>query len=548
MTVQETLDRLDEETKDNIARALWMTRFEKERLPKDVLEHLASDKNSNEAFGERMQYRLQDLLKHPDSFTPSCRKRYETLIEHSGSLSPHQAYAMNDFLGLDSSKGYQEIPEKADIRFPRDHVPQFRYQVGWHFFAGSCTGRNGKEYGVELMFWQSSLLPSTIAEHFGLSDIENQIIELQLAVSEAGERHYQTKPVVVAGTTGLVGFIHDPFTYNLGKNTIRSLQHGSLFPLQLQAKGTDFGVSPPVGIEIDLTFSSAKQPFLQGKNGCLPCCSGIGTLYYSIPNLRLDPASSRLRVKGDEVALAGGKFWFDHQWCTGFMPSGNPRANVLRAATNLAKPLPGGWDWFMAQFDDDRELAVAAVHTNEKLAFYEQAGANPPRIMTADVIGKFVDKDNRVADVHGTLDVTEWHKSEKSPDLTYYPITGTWYPNKWQFRFGPEVPEEIRDFTMEPFVQTGQNAFFAHGPEYSEGAVYLKDERGKTIGRGFAESTAYANTIKYTLKLAGLPDTQEMLDLVRRPSSSSLLKLYSFLYLNWPPNKRELMRLLPSCI
>ena len=539
--------RLDDETKDNIARALWMTRFEEDQLPKSILNQLVSYKNSNEAFGERMQYRLRDLLNHPDSFTPGYRKRYETLIEHSRSLSPHQVYAMTTLLGLDSSRGYQEIPEKADIQFPRDHPPQFRHQVGWHFIVGSCTGRSGKEYGVEVVFWQYALLPSSIAEHFGLSDLENQILELQLAVSEAGDRHYQAKPVVVAGTTGLVEFAEDPFTYRIGKNVIRSLQKGSLFPLQLQAKGADLGVDPPVEIGADLAFSSAKKPFLQGKNGCTPCCGGVGTLYYSIPNLKLNPVESKLRLKGEEVTLTGGKFWFDHQWCTGFMPSGNPKSVVLRAATNLAKPSPGGWDWFMAQFDDDRELTMAAPHTNDRLEFYMQTGASPPGTMSVEVTGKFVGEDSNVTEARGTLNVTEWRKSAKSVDPGEYNVTGTWYPNKWESRFGPEVPEDIRNFSMTPIVQGGQTAFFGHGPEYSEGAVYLRDEKGRLVGRGFAESTAYADTMKLTLRFAGLPVSQEMLELVRRPSPSRLLKIWSLLYVNWPPQKAELMRLLPSC-
>jgi len=32
----------------------------------------------------------------------------------------------------------------GNIEFPRDHAPQLEYQVGWHFFVGSCTGKNGK--------------------------------------------------------------------------------------------------------------------------------------------------------------------------------------------------------------------------------------------------------------------------------------------------------------------------------------------------------------------------------------------------------------------
>jgi hypothetical protein len=167
--------------------------------------------------------------------------------------------------------------------------------------------------------------------------------------------------------------------------------------------------------------------------------------------------------------------------------------------------------------------------------------------MSVEVTGKFVDKDNKVTELRGILNATEWHKSARSPDPGEYAVTGTWYPNKWEFHFGPEVPEDIRNFSMEPIVQSGQTAFFGHGPEYSEGAVYLRDQKGRMVGRGFAESTAYADTMKLTLGLAGLPDNQEMLELIRRPSPSRLLKIWSLLYVNSPPHKAELMRLLPSC-
>lgn len=547
VVLSNALGKLDQETKENIAKALWMPAFKAETLPTDVLNRLVNYKNSNEAFGERMQYRLRDLLDHPDVLTPSYRRRYEVLLEHCRSLSPQQAYVMTHLLGLDSSRGYEWIPERADLRFPRDHAPLFGYQLGWHFFVGSCVGYDGKEYGVELIFWQYSLLPPPIAEHFGLDKLENQVMELHLSVSESGDKNYRSKPVVIAGTTGLVDFEENPFSYSLGKNVVRSLQRDSLFPMQLQAKGWDLRTDPPVEIRIDLIFSSAKRPFPQGKNGCAPCCGGVGFLYYSIPNIRLDPTRSKLWLKGEEVALTGGKFWLDHQWGTGFSPAGNPKSTVLRAAANLAKPPPGGWDWFMAQFDDDHELTMAAAHTNDKLEFYQQTGTKPPSIMTTEVIGKLVNRESAFTDVGGTLKVTEWIRSDRSEDPAHYPVTNTWYPNRWEFHFGSDVPIGIRDFIMEPIVQGGQSGFFGNGAQYSEGAVYLKDMNGRLIGRGFAESTGYADTMRNVLKLAGLPDDQLTLDLAKRLSPSRLLKLWSFLYVNWPPHKAELMRLLPLC-
>src|SRR5665811_1327163 len=100
---REILDQLGEETRANIAQALWLNELDPAQLPEEILTALLSDKNSSKSFGERMQARLRDLLANPESFTPSYRKQYETLLQHSDSLMPHQAYVM-------TSVSYTHLP------------------------------------------------------------------------------------------------------------------------------------------------------------------------------------------------------------------------------------------------------------------------------------------------------------------------------------------------------------------------------------------------------------------------------------------------------
>ncbi|WP_414470559.1 lipocalin-like domain-containing protein [Methanobacterium sp. ACI-7] len=544
----ELFENLDEETKSNIARALWMDEFDAENIPESIIKKLQSEKNSNHSFGKRMQYLLKERLKNRDSFTPSYKNIYNILIQHSESLSPQQAYAMTLFLGMDSSKGYAPIPAKANFKLPQDDAPQFDYQLGWHFIVGSCIGENGKEYGVQFMFWQYALLPPPIAKHFGLSDVQNQILELHLAVSEAGGNHYRSKPIIIAGTTGLIEFSNNPFDYTFGKNKIKALKEDSTFPLQIIGQGVDLNPDSPAKIEVDITLTQTKEYLLQGKNGCDPCCGGVGTLYYSVPNIRVDPDKSILKINEEEVSLKSGKFWYDHQWCNGMLPAGNPRVKVLRAANNMAEKPPGGWDWFMAQFKGNRELTMASIHSNEMKQYYGQTGPKSPGTMEVDVSGKYIDEKSNYKDVKGTLKVTEWIRSEKSQDPDIYPVTNTWYPQRWEFEFGEDIPEDIRKFIMIPIVDGGQSGFFGDGLHYSEGAVYLKDHEGNSIGRGFAESTGYADNLLNRLKLSGLPATEEMADKLEIPQPSSLLKLISTLYIIWPSNKSKLTKILSNCI
>jgi len=67
MVLRNALGKLDEETKRNIAKALWMPSFSAETLPTDALNRLVNHENSNEGFGDRMRYRLRNLLNHRDS-------------------------------------------------------------------------------------------------------------------------------------------------------------------------------------------------------------------------------------------------------------------------------------------------------------------------------------------------------------------------------------------------------------------------------------------------------------------------------------------------
>jgi hypothetical protein len=154
--------------------------------------------------------------------------------------------------------------------------------------------------------------------------------------------------------------------------------------------------------------------------------------------------------------------------------------------------------------------------------------------MTVDVAGHYMDPDSVTYPIEGQLQVTGWILSVDTPSPETYPPTYTWYPNKWEFTFGEDVPEDIRTFTMEPIVSTGQSGFFANTAQYSEGAVYLIGPNGEDLGRGFAESTGYANTLSNMLRLVGLPTTAENMALfgANPPQPALVLASQAFVFLN----------------
>ncbi|MEW5733880.1 MAG: lipocalin-like domain-containing protein [Thermodesulfobacteriota bacterium] len=521
-----------QETLDNIAAALWMKVYDPAAVPAGIMERLKSPTNSDQAFGQRMSWYLLSLLEEPDSFTPDYSELYGVYLAHTGNLTPHQAYAMANNLGMDSSRGFQEIPPEITFSFPEDDRPQVEYQAGWHFYVGSVFGAGGEEFGVQLMFWRQSLLPPDMARSLGLSDMENQILEIHFAVTPAGGTHYRARPITLAGTTGLVTFSPSPYNYTAGKNYMRSLTAGALFPLELRAWGEDRTGANPVEMEIKIVLDLApgKGYVLNGDEGLAPSCGGIGTLYYSVTNLPVRPGVSWVKLNGQQVNLVGGKMWYDHQWATGFMPAGNTRSEVLRAAKNLEPKKPDGWDWMAIMFDDDTEIGLSALHVAENSHFYMNTGPNPPGTMVAPAHGVYVDANGSYYPITGTVSVPEWVKSTK----TYgeFAASGTWYPNRADVTLdpSPNLPADKRVFSMIPIVATGQAGFFSAGYEYSEGAVYI-EQNGVRTGRGFLEAPGYADGWRQSLRIAGLPDTDAMVNLINRsftPSPELILESQLF--------------------
>lgn len=539
-------DVLDALTRDYIAQALWLDAWNEEMIPAPILESIGSEKNGNQAFGERMKSRLQALIDDPETFTPSYADRYAEFLEHADSLNPHQVYAISNLLGPDNAKNFPELPSNTDFTFPERHAVDLDRQVGWYFVVGSCTGTNGKEYGVELMFFRNAILPPDIAEQYGIDATENQITELHFAITEAGGEHHRAIPIVIAGTTGLLEFNPDGLGWSMGNNTISSLEPASgALPLHFRGRGVNRGGDSPVTFSIDAIATESSPLSLQGVEGCDPCCDGVGTLYYSITNLNIDPERSSLTINDEVIPLESGRFWFDHQWGTSLVSS--PRSEVTRAAKNLEdSPTIGGWDWFMVQFDDGRQISGSSLHTAENLRFFFQSGAEMPGVMEAPVNGRLMTGDGSVQLFTGTVVIDDWVRSTGTPDPDIFEPTNTWHPNHWTYAFGDDIPEEFRSFSMSPIVDGGQSGFFAHGAQYSEGASYVYDNNGNEIGRGFSESVNYADTTEQVIRLAGLPQSEEIVSLLQAPVASNQLRSQSLNYVM--KHQEELTQVIAACI
>lgn len=527
MAEQDRFEQFDDGTIEDVAHLVWAPSLDPASIDPGLAQTLSSEKNSPAATGARMKRFLEHLIAHPVSHLPDKAPAWTAMMASCDELSPLQTYVLRNVLGKEANIGYEPMPAEVEFEFPRDHEVKLGAQVGWHFIVGSCWDADGGEYGVEIMFFGNALYPPALAAEFGLSDIENQAIEMQFAISERGQRHHQAEPLVALGTSGLIETATTPFAFRLGRNAMESTTSDDLFPLRVSALGVDRGDETELPLGLDLLLTGGKGILLQGDDGAMPSVAGIGTYYYSIPGICVDPQASTLRIGDREVTIVRGEFWFDHQW--GYI-SGVSQSPAVRASDYVGDPEPDGWDWFMTHFVGDRQLTMFAPHRSEFAAFYGQDGAEAPGTMTRRVAGKFMDADSSTRVAWGTLEVDRWVRADHSPRPDRYPATHVWHPDHFHFTFD-DLPSDIIEFTMEPIVGGGQSAFFANGAQICEGAVVLRDPAGADIGRGFAESVLYADTVANQVRLAGLPPTDEMVALVRakRPDDDTVARNTAYL-------------------
>lgn len=487
------------------------------------------DPNSPEAFGARMRDRLNTLLGNPYKFLPSYQERYTAMLKYCDKLTPQQAYAMTILFGKDVAAYYPDMANTADLRFPEVDGWDPTAQTGWYYYAGHCKGKDGKIYGVMFMMFGYALVPRNTMEKFGLTDVENQIADMQLGVTVEGGDYYQADPVVTSGTSGKIRYATDRLDYESESCAMKSLEAGKLFPMQVKAKGTDR--SSNTELEIDFTFTSGKGYLLQGFDGACPLVAGVGTRYYSVPGLKLDAAASKLAIGGKEIALESGIFWMDHQWGLGMLPSSVPRYPVMQAAANVSPGGGPGWDFFALNMDDGSALTLSSLHTAESAKWANQTGPTMPPPMTLQVAGKYMDREGVAFNASGTMTVDRWAKTDHTPNPEKYVNTPTWVPHGATFTlFEGVLPDQLRTLTLEHICEHAQCLWYGEGMRYVEAAVVVLGADGKRVGAGYQEAVGYPNTLTTILSLAGMPATPEIVKLFQAQPMAPGLWVESLLY------------------
>lgn len=183
-------------------------------------------------------------------------------------------------------------------------------------------------------------------------------------------------------------------------------------------------------------YMNGAKPYYNGKGGCMPICfDGVGSLYWSYPNLNFSSYS----VDG-QMTKTNGWSWVDHQWMT----SGAPRSffgKMLSAVTGgSSKPKMTRWLWTTAKISD-KLLYMFYTHIDKYPAMpgdkfvcqinaYTPAGAqyNIAAETVINTVGNYPYKDYKyVFPVEYTINLSSDKKYQFSitPIIDTTPVGGT---------------------------------------------------------------------------------------------------------------------------
>lgn len=323
--------------------------------------------------------------------------------------------------------------------FPRDHHVHENFKTEWWYFTGNLSTANGGRYGYELTFFRQGIRPpeerGSTASRFVVGDLKFA----HFTVTDPGGRKFLFDQKTSRGSFGEAGFSAGERLAWIDGWHLKLLPDGA-FNLAAQMTGA----------KLKLHLVPRKAPVIHGANGISEKAAGEGhaSFYYSITRLA---TTGELQL-GDERLTTTGDSWFDHEWATNQLASGQ-----------------AGWNWVSAQFDDGSELMLYQMRLTNGTIDPVSSGT----FIRAD--GRSVSLTN--ADFHMTP--TAFWKSS---------VTGANYPISWKVA----VPQERLAFTIAP-VLSNQELVLAP-IVYWEGAFNIEGSHaGHRIGgQGYLELTGYA--------------------------------------------------------
>ncbi|MCK0162475.1 lipocalin-like domain-containing protein [Marinobacter sp. S6332] len=212
------------------------------------------------------------------------------------------------------------------LNFPEDFGPHPQHRIEWWYLTANLETTKGEPLGLQWTQFRQALQPRAVSESApAATDWPLQAAWMaHAAVSWKGQHYFAEK--LARGDVGNAGATAAPFQVWLDNWLLSGNEANDRWQLQAAGDGWNY----------DLTLTIEGEPVAHGEAGfSAKSASGEGSMYFSL----VDIAIAGEVTLGGEVLEVRGKGWFDREWSSQLLKTGQK-----------------GWDWFALHLNSGDKL------------------------------------------------------------------------------------------------------------------------------------------------------------------------------------------------
>ncbi|WP_288365797.1 lipocalin-like domain-containing protein [uncultured Marinobacter sp.] len=237
----------------------------------------------------------------------------------AGCSEPQQETGFAGLAGIaDNESGVPFLqPGPGDrLSFPEDYGPHPQHRIEWWYLTANLKTEDGEPLGLQWTQFRQAIEPRPAdAEPPDANNWPLEAAWMAHAAVSFDTRHYFAEKLA-RGDVGHAGARAEPIAVWLDDWQLEAEPGQSSWRLQVAADNWSY----------DLTLSITGKPVAHGDQGfSAKSADGEGSMYFSLVDLQID---GRVTL-GDQTLDVSGKGWFDREWSSQFLKSGQQ-----------------GWDWF----------------------------------------------------------------------------------------------------------------------------------------------------------------------------------------------------------
>jgi hypothetical protein len=284
--------------------------------------------------------RINYIEKNKNRLNPYNKEKFDMIVSAIKNAKDLDTYT-RAFITLPSFEvGYYPL---LPLNNKPDDYMLFQYEQGfrgWYWVYGTFVEENGKNGCYFAYIIRVDLLPPDLRNKLNIPLGDSSYYMVSTGASVDGDWKY-SKNSILPGEYTVIG--KNNFNFKVDTDDIK---------LELNGKGDNFTISSffnNYNIESQQNLNKftsfngnlhMKRPgFYNGKDGCMPCIEGAGTLYFSKTYGLTDAV---INLNENTYEFVNGECWIDRQWMNEYSNSMfiNALQGVKKTFSNVETGLP----------------------------------------------------------------------------------------------------------------------------------------------------------------------------------------------------------------